>query len=279
MHSASYDNAVRRTPIGNVALLHDGTLEGLLSSVFEAYVLHEVPEDIVAERIYQPRLCQSSFFVETNQEHAQRVRAGVIRKAGHAVFVAIVRAAASDEYGAGMAVYRLIDYVMSSRCMNSRHNVLDDLSNPVVAEVVALGKHVVLEAERMRQFIRFSHLENGVWFARCNPNAAVVPFVMGYFAARLNTQPFMIYDENHHVAGVYNGHDWLLVADKVVNVPSATADDALIEQLWRRFYDSLSIQARYNPELRCQFMPVRLWKNLPELKPMPQSALSTHFCK
>ncbi len=38
---------------------------------------------------------------------------------------------------------------------------------------------------------------------------------MNHFAARFNIQPFIIYDENHHVAGVYDGEDWSLVADDV----------------------------------------------------------------
>ena len=119
----------------------------------------------------------------------------------------------------------------------------------------------------MRQFVRFSHLENGVWFARCNPNASVVPLVMGYFAARLNDQPFIIYDERHHLAGVHDGMRWSLVSGDAVNVPAATADDALMEEAWKRFYDALSVDARYNPELRRRFMPVRLWQDLPEMQP------------
>ena len=36
---------------------------------------------------------------------------------------------------------------------------------------------------------------------------------------------------------------------------------------WNR--DSLAIETRYNPELRRHFMPVRLWRNLPETHPQP----------
>ena len=83
----------------------------------------------------------------------------------------------------------------------------------------------------MRQFVRFSHLENGVWFARVNPNANVVPLIMGYFAARLNDQPFIIYDEAHHLAGVYDGRSWQLVAGDAVSVPPATDHDRQMQLL------------------------------------------------
>jgi len=255
----------------NVAYLYDGTLEGLLSAVFLAYERHEQPEDIVTEHSYEPRLGQSAIWCETDYERAKRVRLGVVREAGEHVFNAIMRASVTDNPRKGVAVYRLIRYIMDAHSGRNKHlNVLADLANPVVADVMAFNRHVLNEAENMRQFIRFSHLENGVWFARCNPNASVVPLVMGYFAERFNIQPFIIYDENHHIAGIYDGSDWSLVADDVVDIPSRTAQDAYMEQLWKTFYDAMAIDARYNPELRCHFMPVRLWKNLPEMKPSKQ---------
>ena len=254
----------QREPLQHVAYLHDGSLEGLLCCIFEAYVQREVPEDIVRERDYQPRFEQSSFFVQSDFNRALRVRRGIEREAGSQAFGAVVRAAANDDPCAGVVVYRFVRYVMDKRTgRDKRRNVLNDLANPVVGDLLALE----------RQFVRFSHLENGVWFARCCPNANVVPLVMNHFAARFNIQPFIIYDENHHVAGVYDGEDWSLVADDVINVPSRTADDAFIEKLWQRFYDSLSIEARYNPELRRHFIPARLARALPEMEERPHTAL------
>lgn len=188
-----------------------------------------------------------------------------------------MRASTCENYEVGTVVYRFVRLVMDRPEAERKRPVLDDLSNPVVSELVALEKHAVNESERMRQFVRFNHLENGVWFARCNPNASVIPLVMSYFAARLNDQPFIIWDERHLVAGVYDGRDWSLVSGDAVNVPSATVEDALMEEAWKRFYDALSIDVRYHPELRRQFMPVRLWRNLPEMKPRRDVAQAQGF--
>ena len=87
---------------------------------------------------------------------------------------------------------------------------------------------------------------------------------------RFNDQPFLIYDEGHAMSGLYNGHSWQLVRGEVSHVPNATSHDKHMEEAWKRFYDALSIDARYNPELRRQFMPVRLWNNLPEMHPRSQ---------
>ena len=46
-------------PLTHVAYVYDGTPEGLLTAVFQAYANHEDPEDIARESSFQPRLGQS----------------------------------------------------------------------------------------------------------------------------------------------------------------------------------------------------------------------------
>ena len=263
-------------PLAHVAYLHDGSLEGLFSCIFEAYSRHELPEDIVAESDYEPRLGQSAVFVETSMEHAERVRNGIERIAGQRTLTVITRAFASDDAGKGAAIYTLVRQAVDTNSHRaSRRCIMDDLADPVVARVAAMCRRTENEAEKLRQFARFSHLSNGVWFARCNPNASVVPFVMRHFAARFNIQPFIIYDEVHCLAGVYDGDGWYLVKDVIEQVPETAEGDEYAQALWQRFYDAVSIESRYHPELRRNFMPIRLWKHLPEMRPR-ESGITRH---
>lgn len=295
-------------PLPDVAYAYDGTLEGLLSAVFEAYERREDPQDVTAQAALQPRLGQTVRFVETDVERAVRVQRGIKRVCGHAAYDAVMRASLSDEPDAGTVVYRFVRYAMaakrphdctgcrrrgscsgpmaSSRPTDSlgcsgkaRGSVLNDLAHPAVEPLHRLVRSVGNERHHMVQFLRFEHLENGVWLARCNPEASVVPLLMDWFAGRFNTQPFIIYDEVHHLAGVYDGGDWQLVntegaGDLERALPDRTADEALMSEAWRTFYKSVSIDARYHPELRRQFMPKRFWKNLTELQESP-AALRT----
>lgn len=249
------------------AFLYDGSVEGLFCAAFLSYELHEEPDEVVRESEYQARFGQESLVVKSDFERALRVRRGIERAAGRRTFTAVMRAASCEGYEVGSVVYRFIRHVMDRPESERAHPVLGDLANPAVSDLTRLEKHATNETERMRQFVRFSHLENGVWFARCAPNASVVPFVMGYFAARLNDQPFIIYDERHRVAGVYDGRRWELVSGEVAELPAATSHDAAMQEAWKRFYDALSVDARYNPELRRHFMPVRLWSTLTEMQP------------
>ena len=251
----------------SLAYLHDGTFEGMLTAVFVAYERHEDPEDVVPEEAHQPRFGQEAFVVQTDFAKAQRVRGGVERTAGAAPFRCIQRAALCDDPDVGTAVYRFVRYVMARSHNHRSVPVLDELGNPAVADVVQFEKHALNEAEYLRQFVRFSHLSNGVWFARCAPNAAVVPLVMGHFSSRLNDQAFMIYDERHHMAGIYDGVRCSLVAGEALNVPPEAPEEELMQEAWKRFYDALSVDARFNPELRRHFMPNRLRDNITEMQP------------
>lgn len=147
--------------------------------------------------------------------------------------------------------------------------ILGEIANPEVAPLLALEKSVMNERHLMQQFMRFEQLEGGVWFARCSPEAAVVPLLMDWFSGRFNTQRFAIYDEAHHMAGIYEGGGWHIVRTDQVTLPEKTESEAAMQRAWKRFYDTVSIDARYHPELRVHFMPKRFWKNLPEMDEAP----------
>ena len=266
-----------------------GSLEGLLSAVFEAYARREDPQDVARADVLQPRLGQTVRVIETNEEHAVRVRRGIRRACGDAAYDAVKHASLSDHPDAGTIVYRFIRYAMAqskphdcSGCKRrgscggpcgkfactgkARRSVLGDLAHPAVEPLHRLARSVMNERHRMLQFLRFEHLENGVWFARCNPAASVIPLLMDWFSGRFNTQPFIIFDEAHNIAGVYEGRDWYLVQTENVDLPDRASEERLMQQAWKRFYDTVAVEARYNPELRRQFMPKRFWKNITEMQ-------------
>lgn len=277
-----------------VAYVHDGTLEGLLSAIFAAYANHEDPTDVVCADVLQPRLSQRLFSVETNVAHAERVRRGLCKACGYQAFNAVRKASLSARADAGTAAYRFVRYAMDSQktrdcarcrkrsscagatgsgnCPKQRGRALSDITHPAVRPIFEIARSVDQECEHMRQFIRFEHLQDegtSVWFARCNPRDSVIPLIMGHFIERFNVQPFIIYDENHHLAGVYEGHTWYLVRTEgeKLNLPDASIEEAAMQQAWQRFYQVVAVESRYNPELRQHFMPKRFWRNLTEMQP------------
>ncbi len=275
-----------------VAYVYDDTVEGLLSAIFAAYANHEDPSDVAPERCLQPRLGQRIAFVETDPAHARRVARTLKERCGWKAFHAVRCAALSELPDAGTAAYRFVRYALDEqkqrdcgRCRKRRScrgasgqgpcprlagRALSDITHPCVEPMHRITRSISQECEHMRQFIRFEHLHDArsdLWFARCNPKSSVVPLIMGHFVERFNIQPFVIYDEVHSLAGVYEGRDWYLVrAEGELSLPGAAAEEALMQTAWRRFYQAVSVESRYHPELRQHFMPKRFWRNLTELQ-------------
>ena len=153
-----------------------------------------------------------------------------------------------------------------SRPAKQNAYIRNELTDPIVGPVLKLHHAVRNERHFMQELLRFEHFDNDLWFAKCNPNANVVPLLMDWFSARFNTQQFVIYDEVHNIAGIYDGESWVLAETSELDLPAHSSDEAVMQSAWKRFYDAVSIPARYHPELRRQHMPKRFWKNILEVR-------------
>lgn len=268
---------------GVLAYVFDGSFEGILTAVYLACKLREAPADLVLPQNLQLRLGQEERVIETNMDYAMLVRRSIMRNFGKEVFEAIQCAAASDEPKAPHAVYQFTRKLLGqckacAGCSKkgfcthacqvaSNRSVLDQIGDPLTYEIHRLRCSVLNEREYMVQFIRFEHMEGDVWFARCNPKAKVIPLLMSWFIARFNTQRFVIFDETHKISGVFDGRNWHLVQGDVTP-PARVSNEVSMQNAWRRYFDSLCVDERYNPELQRQNMPKRFWKNLTEMQPL-----------
>lgn len=300
-----------------IAYVYDGSLEGLLTSIYESYRCHEKPADVVSQSLLQPRLSQRVINIVTDIDIAWRVRKGIIKKGGWSAFNAIRKASCSSQANAGSIAFIFARYVMDEH--TGKRRPFSNISHPSVAPIFNLCRSIDNECEHMRQFIRFRHLKGpsgtdrsktlpsphaskdsmasaspkpdqynkntqpndntslisfeddyDIWFARCNPRDSVIPLIMDHFVERFNIQPFIIHDEAHDICGVYDGEGWYLVkTDRGgfdLKVPDQSSDESTMQDAWRRFYNAVSIDSRYHPELRRHFMPKRLWRNITEVQ-------------
>lgn len=281
----------------SLAYVYDGSLEGLFSAIFASYARHEEPTDVVVEGLLQPRLGQRICHIETNEEHARRVRRGLREKCGNLAYRNVLEASLSSELQAGTAAYRFVRYAMNEHkqavkackkcrkratcdakdclggCPKQRGRAISDITHPDVEPLFKIARSVSQEAEKIRQFARFEHIRTDdmdFWLAKVNPRDSVVPLVMNHFVERFNVQAFMIYDEVHDLIGVYDGNSQFFVkpdnVSELLGIDTLASDEATMQNAWKRFYHVLSVEARYNPELRRQLMPKRFWKNLTEMQ-------------
>lgn len=239
--------------------LYDGSYDGLLTAVFEAYARKEFPEALAEEENLQVTFGQKVVRIGSDDEKARRVEKGVRKKMGELAWQNIWKAYLSSEQDKGTVVYRYI-----RRGMEVGRNIYNDLAHPAVLAMEKLTNLVGKESHYYIEFLRFSQMEGGVYYAKISPENFVVPLMMPHFVDRYSVQPFLIHDDVHHVAGVFDMHGWQMVETHDLTLPDETYEELQYKRLWKRFYETIAIRERYNARCRQGHLPKKYWKNMNE---------------
>ncbi len=100
------------------------------------------------------------------------------------------------------------------------------------------------------------------------PDHRIVPLAAPFFAERFAIMRWTIFTPDASVS-------WDPVVKRLTFAPGVPRESSRIpeqdelENLWRSYYSSIFNPARLNPEAMRSEMPVRYWKNLPEIELLP----------
>ena len=250
-----------RPAVAGRIYLHDGTWEGFLTAVFYAYANKPAPQT-VDETGCQQEWGAAYEEIETQNDKAERVIAGMTKRMGELAYEKLWTAFLSDDAEKSRKLYAYIRLGMQVGA-----GIHTRLYDDRVREVDKLANLVGREAGLLLEFIRFSKLTGGVWYARIDPRYPVLPIVTPHFAERFSVQPFIIHDAAHESAAVFNTREWRIVPARGIALPGLHEDEMQFRRLWRTFYDTVAIKERVNYALRRNHMPKKYWKNIVELTP------------
>lgn len=243
-----------------VVYLYDGTFDGLMTAVFEAFAHRPQPDGIKEAATYQARFGERAVYIEPDTSKAGRVVRGVTEKMGQEAYEKVWLTFLSEQYDRGNAIYGYIRIGM--RVGRDIHRLLADDS---VAAVEKYSRAVAGEQLRWMQFLRFSKRCGGTYYAPITPLYDVLALIMPHFVDRMNVQPFIIHDKKRHLFGIYDRRTWYLITAEEMALPPAAAEQYNYEELWKRFYDTVAIGERFNPRLRMQHCPKRFWGDMTEM--------------
>lgn len=246
--------------------LFDGTFEGLMTAVFEAYAHRPAPAMLLLNDC-QTELGKEYVDIAADMQKASRVVAGIRKTIGNAAYDLVWDAFLYGDELCGNRIYRylLLGFEQGRRIWSM-------LTDERVMQVDKCARLVRREASYLLEFVRFSEMEGGVYYAAVSPEYAVLPLIMPHFVNRFHIQPFLIHDRTHALAGVWDTHEWVLRDTQGLVLPELTENERELRRLWKTFYDTVAIKERVNPALRRQHMPKKYWKHITELQ--PDTALS-----
>ena len=254
----------------------DGTIDGLLTAVFEAFALHEQPEMLLSEGDPVPLFCDRLYAVPTDAEKAGRVWKGLEKRLPKNVVKMLAVSFLSEMHELNNPLFQYICKVF--RQPEGTEGIECNFADLDILAVTNIARKVNHEQHRMKQFIRFQKAKDGTYLAVISPDHNVLPLVIDHFADRFNDQPWLIYDAKRHYGFYYDGagepvritfEDELSVtfnlANGRLNDEVLSDDDQLLQDLWRTYFKAICIRERLNPRKQLQDMPRRYRKYLTEL--------------
>jgi len=226
--------------------------------VYESYYQKELPLLIFSHSEVQATLFDVKE-IETNLEYAQRVEQSIISRISNEAWrlVRLCYYSILENREIHILNFLRLGYKIGSTVTNM-------LADDTVRTIVKTAKNVGGESHFYKEFLRFSEY-NGTLVAIIEPKNFVLPMIVHHYCDRFPGEQFLIYDETHKYALIYQKGESAIVQLEHFEVPEACDKEEKYRELWKRFYDTIAIESRINPKLRMNNMPKRYWKHLTEL--------------
>jgi len=243
----------------DVVYRYDGTMDGLLTCIFESYERRESPCAILSPRETQCSLFETRM-VPTSREKAERVLAGLRRTAGceAADIVQLSHLTCLPERERhALAFTRLAMKTGPSVC-----SMLADQRVNVLNQAI---RYLQVEAHHLCGFIRFAESDHTL-VSLIAPNNNVLPLLDEHFSDRFPEERFIIYDRIRLTALMHLPGMSQIVPVKELRIPAISEEELDIQQLWRRFHQVVAIESRTNKKLQRSLLPLRFRTDMTEFQ-------------
>ncbi|MCE7068535.1 TIGR03915 family putative DNA repair protein [Dyadobacter sp. CY326] len=247
----------------------DGTLEGLLTAVFECYKRKSEAVKLVSTLHYVPDVFKEAFTVVSDDLKAKRVWGGLAKKLDAVWMQSIFKSFLSEQPATFQDLFEFIRYIIDNPA-----GAEANFGNKYVLEVSQMSQKVHREKHRMEAFIRFQKTGDGIFYAHIDPDFNVLPLLIKHFKNRYADQKWIIYDLRRKYGLFYDldkveeiTFDFTTEMSPSLNaLPQAVLDptEELYATLWKDYFRSVNIPARKNMKLHIRHVPKRYWKYLSE---------------
>ncbi|HWV14187.1 MAG TPA: TIGR03915 family putative DNA repair protein [Cellvibrio sp.] len=263
--------------------VYDGSFEGLLSCVFNAFSTRRLPHAIVAQDDYHPELLDDAIHIIADETQAERVLKAINQQTDGEAAALAYKIFLSELPQAAMTLFHIIKVIVSAK----NTSILKNFGNSHILEAAQIEKKIHREIHRMHAFVRFQKTNTGLFYAVIEPDFNVMPLLGEHFEKRYADQTWVIFDSKRQYGLYYQQQELCFInADHPV-VPRQPKDlqsdildssEKLYQSLWINYFHSVNIQQRNNKKLHQRHMPRRYWKYLIEKsQPGSRPAVNTSY--
>ncbi|TYQ14708.1 UNVERIFIED_CONTAM: putative DNA metabolism protein [Acetivibrio alkalicellulosi] len=238
---------------------YDGSFEGLLTSIYEAYYKRQSPYIAPAQKSKQINMFEENFQIETCQEKASKVYDAIYKKISYDALKHVYHAYLSELDGVSQNIYQ---YIKLGFKVGKKVDLY--LTDESVFPVHNASRLVRKETHLMHGLIRFKSFDDDLYYASYQPDHNITALLIPHFSKRFSSQNWIIHDIKRNIGAVYDKTNCVItdMPNQIYNKQIFKQDQ--YENLFKEFFNSICIKERINPKLQKQFMPKRYWKHLIE---------------
>lgn len=245
----------------------DGSLQGLLTVIFEYYERKPGDIRVVAQPHFQPVLLGETLEIISDETKARRVWEGLGKKAGRDWLQRFYTVFLSEDAQIFHQLFEFARYVF-----DHPKGAEQNFGHPAVVAITQMERSVSRERHRMKAFIRFQETADGIFYASVAPDFNVLPLISDFFKNRYADQRWIIYDVKRNYGLYYDLHIVEeIMLEQTPELKSAFLPEDLLQGkeqlyglLWNDYFKSTNIPARKNLKLHVRHVPKRYWKYLSE---------------
>ncbi len=247
-------------------LLYDGSFDGLFTAVFEVFEYRYQDVEIISwENFRQENMFAEIHEVITQREKAERVLNRLEKQTGRQGIHGLLKVYLSED----PELENLILSAVKQSVQHPGENILQNYGDPDMLKISKISKSVGRESHRMTAFVRFEKMQDGVFFAKTDPDFNVLPLIRKHFTDRYQDQKWMIFDLRRNYGLLYDletseffyPEEQLHLNQYQQNFHD---DEKNYQVLWQRYFTKTNIVERKNLKLHIQHVPKRYWKYLTE---------------
>lgn len=249
-------------------LINDGSFEGLMTAVFEVFEYRFETASIISRENYH----SEEFFSDVHEvissaEKADRVIKKLETSLGKNGVKQLLLVYLSERPDSG----NLILSAVQQSVKNPKENILQNFADADMMQIAKITKSMGREIHRLHAFVRFEKLEDGMFFAKVEPDFNVLPVSFKFFKDRYADQKWMIYDLKRKFGVVYDlkSTEFFYPEKEQLDLLKSSErfhheEEKKYQKLWQRYFTKTNITERKNMKLHIQHVPKRYWKYLTE---------------
>lgn len=244
----------------DLTFLCEDTIDGIFTAIYKAWEEGTSHTHIQVSGLTSMQLFTEYVNVTTDSALALKVADSIRRKLSPEVYLWCCHTALSDVEHKGELLYTFL-----RKAFKTGPSIINMLQDNTVMEVFEISRRISREASHYLGFVQFEELSNKVLISRINPRCNIIPLIAPHFADRLHCENWIILDTNRNFCAINSaGNGYVLSYDvdeqSLLSIGPISEKEQEYKDLWKNFFSTIAIDARKNPQLQRNMLPLRFRK-------------------